>query len=55
MLRALRDFYVLNATPERVGLPGAGWKVGLLCNGTAALAWLQVRYAERAATIDSSR
>ena len=55
MLRAIRDFYVLNIGPERVGLPGAGWKVGLVCNGTAAIAWLQNRYSESAVTMESSR
>ena len=55
MLRAVRDFYVLNAGPERVGLPGSGWKVGLVCNATAALAWLHGRYSESASTIASSR
>ncbi|MCU1484494.1 MAG: hypothetical protein JWN67_1240 [Actinomycetia bacterium] len=55
MLRAIRDFYVLNVTPERVGLPGAGWKVGLLCNGTTAVAWLHGRYSDSASTMVSSR
>ena len=55
VLRAVRDFYVLNASPERVGLPGAGWKVGLLCNATTAFAWLHARYSESASTIASSR
>jgi hypothetical protein len=55
VLRAIRDFYVLNASPERVGLPGAGWKVGLLCNGTTAIAWLRGRYSDSASTMVSSR
>jgi hypothetical protein len=55
VLRAIRDFYVLNASPERVGLPGAGWKVGLLCNLTTAMAWFHARYSASAATIASSR
>jgi hypothetical protein len=55
VLRAIRDFYVLNAAPERVGLQGAGWRVGLVCNGTAAVAWLHRRYSDSAVTIESSR
>lgn len=55
MLRAIRDFYVLNAAPERVGLPGAGWKVGLVCNVSVALAWAHARYVASASTIPSSR
>jgi hypothetical protein len=55
VLRAIRDFYVLNAAPERVGLPGSGWRIGLVCNGSAALAWLHRRYSESASTIASSR
>jgi hypothetical protein len=55
VLKAIRDFYVLNASPERVGLPGAGWRVGLVCNGTAAVAWLHARYSASAVTIESSR
>jgi hypothetical protein len=55
VLRAIRDFYVVNASPERVGLPGAGWKVGLVCNATTAAAWLHTRYSESASTMASSR
>jgi hypothetical protein len=55
VLKAIRDFYVLNASPERIGLPGAGWRVGLVCNGTAAVAWLHARYSASAVTIESSR
>jgi hypothetical protein len=55
VLRALRDFYVINVGPERVGLPGAGWKVALLCSGTTALSWLHGRYSLSASTMASSR
>jgi hypothetical protein len=55
VLRAVRDFYVLNIGPERVGLPGAGWKVALLCSGATAMSWMHRRYSASASTIASSR
>jgi hypothetical protein len=55
VLRVLRDFFVMNATPEQVGLPGAGWRVGLVTTGSSVALALQARYVERASTIDSSR
>jgi hypothetical protein len=55
VLRAVRDFYVLNAAPQGVGLPGAGWKVAFLCSGGTFLAWAHRRYSESAVTIASSR
>ena len=55
MIRAVRDFLVMNAGPEQVGLPGAGWRVGLVTNGSFILLALHARYSAKAEMIDSSR
>lgn len=55
MLRAARNFIVLNATPEQVGLPGVGWRVGMATTGSTVALALHARYFARASTIDSSK
>jgi hypothetical protein len=55
VLRVVRDFIVMNAAPDQVGLPGAGWRIGLVTTGSALAMTLHSRYGERASTIDSSR
>jgi hypothetical protein len=55
VLRAARNFIVLNATPEQVGLPGVGWRVGMATTGSTVALALHARYFARASTIDSSK
>jgi hypothetical protein len=55
LVRALRDFLVLNAAPEQVGLPGSGWRIGLATTGSIVALAVHCRYAERASTMASSR
>jgi hypothetical protein len=55
VLLAARNLIVLNATPEQVGLPGVGWRVGLVTTGSTMALALHSRYVARAETIDSSK